>query len=601
MVAMARRALAGLFSFLFVVCSALGDDSLTGIWASETTFPNGLQGQLTVTRTASEWRATLSGASVRFQSTGEIRFAFSDGGGRFRGALANRGREIRGFWIQPPEELSNQPFASPLVLRRTAPNVWRGTVRPLPDRFTLYLRIFAGPGGTQLAAFRNPETNSTGGFNQYRVTVEGKSVVFLAPTGARLTATFRSAPDRLEMVWPDVRRTLELTRRTEQQARDFFPRPPGEPPYVYRKPADAADGWQTARAADVGMDEEMLARLVRRLIASDPADRRPILIHSLQVARHGKLVLDEYFFGFDRDRPHDIRSAGKTFASVMLGAAMMRGTKVTPETHIDSLLAGMGPFANPDPRKSQITLAHLMTHSSGLCSDEDDSPGSEGAMQQQRGQPNWWKYILDLPLEHDPGSRYAYCSGGMNLVGGALTVATGAWLPELFDRLVARPLHFGPYYWNLQPNDEGYLGGGAFLRPRDLLKVGQAYLNGGTWRNRRIVPSSWVARSTSPHIEISEATTGVDAKTFAENYIKSADGYAWHLFELHSGERTYREFEANGNGGQFLIVVPELDLVVVFTAGNYRQGGIWNRYRFEIVPKEIIPAIRVASAGGHDA
>jgi CubicO group peptidase (beta-lactamase class C family) len=278
----------------------------------------------------------------------------------------------------------------------------------------------------------------------------------------------------------------------------------------------------------------------------------------------------------------------------MLGAAMRRGARVTPETPVYALLDGMGPFANPDPRKSQITLAHLLTHTSGLACDDNDSasPGNEDTMQSQHEQPDWWKYTLDLPMAHDPGSRYAYCSANSNLVGAALTTATGTWLPELFERTVAGPLQFGPHYWNLMPTGEGYLGGGAYLRPRDLLKVGQAYLDGGVWRGRRLVDSSWVKLSTSPHAEISPATTGLDPKQFPEFYNEAVDGYAWHLSELHSGGRTYRDYAATGNGGQLLIVVPELDLAVVFTAGNYGQGGIWGRFRDQIVPQEIIPAIR---------
>src|SRR5918993_2993217 len=149
-------------------------------------------------------------------------------------------------------------------------------------------------------------------------------------------------------------------------------------------------------------------------------------MHSMLVAHRGKLVLEEYFFGFNSDKPHDTRSAGKTFASVMLGAAMLRGTSLSPETPVYDLLSGMGPFANPDPRKSRITLAHLLTHTAGLaCNDNDDaSPGNEGTMQSQTGQRDWWKYTLDLPMAHDPGARYAYCSANSNLVGAALVAAT---------------------------------------------------------------------------------------------------------------------------------------------------------------------------------
>jgi CubicO group peptidase (beta-lactamase class C family) len=188
--------------------------------------------------------------------------------------------------------------------------------------------------------------------------------------------------------------------------------------------------------------------------------------------------------------------------------------------------------------------------------------------------------------------RYAYCSATMNLMGAALTTATGKWLPELFDRTVARPLQFGPYHWNLLPTDEGYLGGGAWLRPRDLLKIGQVYLDGGRWHGRPTVDTAWVTRSTAPQFHISPATTGLDADQFGNSYREADDAYAWHLGGVRSGEHVYSSYAATGNGGQVLIVVPELELTVVFTGGNYRQGGIWGRWGDEIVGGEIIPAIR---------
>jgi CubicO group peptidase (beta-lactamase class C family) len=321
-------------------------------------------------------------------------------------------------------------------------------------------------------------------------------------------------------------------------------------------------------------------------------------VHSILIARRGKLVLEEYFFGHDRKTPHDLRSAGKTFASVMLGAAMLRGAAVSPQTKVYELLAERGPFAHPDPRKAKITLAHLMTHTSGLaCNDNDDSsPGNENTLQAQTAEPDWWRYTLDLPLAHEPGQRYAYCSASMNLMGAALTTATGTWLPEFFDRAIARPLGFGPYHWNLTPTGEGYLGGGSWMRPRDLLKIGQVYLDGGVWRGQRIVTEEWIAASTEPRIHISPATTGLSEEEFGDYYGEGDDAYAWHLGAIRSGQRAYRTFEASGNGGQLLIVAPELDLVVVFTGGNYAQGGIWSRWRDELIGAEIVPSI--ARAGG---
>jgi CubicO group peptidase (beta-lactamase class C family) len=194
-------------------------------------------------------------------------------------------------------------------------------------------------------------------------------------------------------------------------------------------------------------------------------------------------------------------------------------------------------------------------------------------------------------MVHDPGVRYAYCSANTNLVGGALTTATRTWLPELFDRSVARPLQFGQYYWPVTANGEGYQGGGAFVRPRDLLKIGQLYLDGGVWNGKRMVSPEWVALSTAPHVQITPATTGLSAEDFGNYYAQGADGLTWHLGELRSGQRTYKAYQASGNGGQLVIVVPEAQLAVGFTAGNYMQGGIWGRWPQEIVATEIMGAM----------
>jgi CubicO group peptidase (beta-lactamase class C family) len=581
--------------------SAAPADSLVGIWVSENLFGPSLRGELTVTRNArGGWRAAIGGATAAFRPVGDsVRFDLG-GRGSFHGVMAAGGRTIDGWWVQPagdPNGMS-QAMASPLVLRRAADGAWRGTVRPLDDRFTLYLRIFRGPDGGLLAAFRNPEMNSRGGVPQFRVRLDGDSVRFTARPDTSLPEFRQTAalvgPGRMRIAWADAGRTLELTRATPAQAAGFFPRPPGSAPYAYRQPPLLDDGWTTARGRDVGLDEAVLARMVQRIIDSDPSARRPTLMHSFLLARRGKLVLEEYFYGTTRDTEHDIRSAGKTLGSVMLGAAMRRGTALTPESRIYPVLAGMGPFANPDPRKGAITLAHLMTHTPGLACDDNDehSPGAEGTMQAQTAQPNWWKYTLDLPTAHDPGTRYAYCSANPNLLGAALTVTTHTWLPELFDRTVAGPLQFSRYYWNLMPTGEGYLGGGAFIRPRDLLKVGQAYLDGGVWHGRRIVDSAWVALSTAPHAEVSPETTGLSAEDFGNFYGRGADGYLWHLGTLDAGGRTYRTYAASGNGGQLVIVIPEAEMVAVFTGANYGQGGIWGRWGQEILGREVIPSMR---------
>lgn len=575
------------------VAPPAGSDTLVGLWATESTFGPALRGELNVVRVGSTWRATLASVESRFQVKGDsIRFSFAGPLGEFRGTFTDRGRAIAGFWIQPAGEIYRNAHASPLTLRLASQDHWRGEVVPLDDRFSLYLTVWRNPAGTLVASFRNPELNlqpTPGGAPTFRVSRVSDSVVFTIPADGtdpeeRYPAVFDSARHQIVVWWPSLERTLVLTPRRAELAVGLFPRAPRGLEYSYRAPSSENDGWSTARAQSVGFDEAGLEKLVQRIADTVPTISRAPLVHSLLIARHGKLVLEEYFAGHDRERVHDTRSAGKTFASVMLGAAMLRGLPITPESTVYSLLAREGSVANADARKQRITVANLLTHSSGLACDDDDekSPGYEDAMQMQRQQPDWWKYTLDLPMKWDPGTYYAYCSGVMNLVGGAITAATKTWLPDFFDKTIARPLQFGRYYYNLMPTLEGYTGGGVFIRPRDLLKIGQTYLDGGVWHGQRVVPASWVTRSTSKQIEWPYRSQNVSA---------GADGYAWHLNTLQSGGKTYREYEANGNGGQLLMVVPDLDLVVVFTAGNYMNGGVWGRFRDVLLANVIIPAI----------
>jgi CubicO group peptidase (beta-lactamase class C family) len=503
-------------------------------------------------------------------------------------------QSITGFWLQPsgvidgrPNAAYRQPFATPLILERGGGDSWDGRVRQLPESFTLFLRIFRDSAGVLVGAFRNHDFGSNGGVSLFQVARTGDSVHltfrYENEPEIRYSARLLRSPDRLRLYWRDVGTQLELVRLSPIQAASFFPRPPGER-YRYRQPPETGDGWDTAPAGEVGLDAAALAVAVQRIVDTNPAIRGAPLMHSMLVARRGKLVLEEYFHGYDRDMPHDTRSAGKTFASVMLGAAMREGVRVSPETRVYQLLGDMGPFANADPRKDRITLAHLMTHTTGLACDDynDDSPGNENRLEQVT--TDWYKYTLDLPMAHEPGHRYAYCSANMNLMGAALTTATRTWLPELFARTVARPLQFGVWHWNLMPNGHGYLGGGSWLRPRDLLKIGQAYLDGGIWKGRRIVDSAWIAISTASRIKITPATTGLSEDDFGNSYGGGEDGLAWHL----GGDQYF----ATGNGGQLLIVAPKQDMVVVFTGANYRQGWIWGRWGPEFVGKHFIPAIR---------
>ena len=166
---------------------------------------------------------------------------------------------------------------------------------------------------------------------------------------------------------------------------------------------------------------------------------------------------------------------------------------------------------------------------------------------------------------------------GAMLHTGAMIATTGkVRLLDFFDQRVATPLQMKSWAMNLMPNGDAFAGGGAYLRPRDLLKLGQVYVNGGTWNGERIVSRRWVELSTTKQMDVPDGTT---------------EGYGWHLKSLSAKGREWPVYYASGNGGQLVVVVPELDLVVGFTAGNYMRYPIWRDFRDVLVP-EVIEAIR---------
>jgi CubicO group peptidase (beta-lactamase class C family) len=299
-------------------------------------------------------------------------------------------------------------------------------------------------------------------------------------------------------------------------------------------------------------------------------------IHGVLIARHGKLVLEEYFHGEHRDKLHDTRSASKSLTATLVGAAIRAGIPLDVSSPVFRIMNG-GTFpAGVEPGKRAITVEHLLTMSSGLDCDDSNpaSPGNEDVMQEQRQQLDWYRYTMDQRLVRRPGEKAVYGSANPNLLGGVLARASGRWLPDLFRELVAEPLGITRYAMNLTPTGDAYMGGGVRVLPRDFMKLGQLMLNGGTWKDRRIATEDWCRRATSPLYEL----RGL-------HY-----GYLWWVIDYPYKARTVRAFFAGGNGGQIVMGIPELDLVVAFYGGNYSDPALFTAQRV-YVPKYVLPAV----------
>jgi len=300
-------------------------------------------------------------------------------------------------------------------------------------------------------------------------------------------------------------------------------------------------------------------------------------MHGLLIARHGKLVLEEYFHGQHRDKLHETRSATKSITATLTGAAMYAGVPLRLSSRVYEVMN----FPADDPRKRAMTLENLLTMSSGYDCDDTDpkAPGNEEVMNDQEQEPDYYRYTLKVPMKYQPGEKSVYCSSNPNLALGMVGRAAGEWPPDLFDRLLARPMQIDRYAWPLDPAGNPYGAGIVQILPRDFMKFGQLMLNGGTWHGRRLLSRDFVARASSKLYHNRNVTYG----------------YLWWSIDYPYKDRVVHTFYAAGAGGQLVYVIPELDLVVTHVAGNYTLPlkNLSDTDR-EFVPRFILPAVREA-------
>ena len=512
----------------------------------------------------------------------EIAFELPAHRGSFRGHLDSDDLRIRGHWIQPPAVFEGYAgYATPLTLRREAPLRWAGQIVPLEDEATFYLLIQPTDEGGATAYVRDPLRNLGTQFDGDRLWLENGNVELTRNGVASPLLRGRYDARMLTFQIPGAGEvTYEFVRADPAKDAGFLPRGRNPKPYEYRQPDRTDDGWQTTTLEEAGIDRRPIAALVSRIQNESMESLHSPDIHAVLIARHGKLVLEEYFHGFQRDTLHDTRSATKSVLSLLVGAAMLEGVQVAPSSSVYKVMRPEA-FDSLDPRKRAMTLEHLMTMSSGLACDDWDpqSPGNEDTMRAQSAQPDWTRFTLDLPMTRAPGERAAYCGGGMNLAGSMLSKLAGRPIFELFDRALAEPLQMGLYHLNLTPTGDVFMAGGSLFRPRDFMKLAQLMLNGGVWNGRRIVSTEWARRATSPLV------------TMPGKPPPSQYGYGWWVGEYPTHGRKVRMFVAAGNGGEFVYAVPDLDLVVAFFAGNY-YDPLQNVSTYEYMPRYILPAMK---------
>jgi CubicO group peptidase (beta-lactamase class C family) len=292
-------------------------------------------------------------------------------------------------------------------------------------------------------------------------------------------------------------------------------------------------------------------------------------VHSVLIIKDGKLVFEEYFYEYTRQKLHETRSATKSFVSALAGIAIEQGYIKNTDVPVLSFFPEY-PIANRTEEKKALTLAHLLTNQSGLDCDvtRSESPGTEYKMNTSA---DWVKFTLDLPMLEPPGRVGRYCSGNTILAGRIVEKQTHMALPDFAKQTLFKDLGIKKYVWNFKPDPSSTETiCEVFLTPRDMAKFGLLYLNKGQWQGKQVLSAEWVQRSLSKQ----SVVQGVEY------------GYFWWLKYLEADGVRYCGQAAQGNGGQKIFLWPEQNMITVITGGNYNVQSPSN----ELISRYILPA-----------
>ena len=316
---------------------------------------------------------------------------------------------------------------------------------------------------------------------------------------------------------------------------------------------DWTGDWQLVSAEQAGLDAGRLEPAVEDIGALEG-------VQGVLVARHGRLVAERYFRSSAGRRPHNMKSASKSVLSALAGLAVENGV-----LELDQPIAELLPEAAglDDPRKQKITVRHLLTMTSGL---ESTSFGNYGSWVASR---NWVRAALARPLQAEPGTRFAYSTGGTHLLSATLAAAAGRSTHDFAREHLFGPLGIRHSAWARDRQGIHVGGNNLSVLPRDMLKFGQLYLNRGRWAGEQLLPWQWVDESTRPGL----------AGPRGRGRIYGGYGYLWWL----RGPRERGAYIASGYGGQYIYVSPAEDLVVVIISTEVSKGRGWRGELFGMI------------------
>jgi CubicO group peptidase (beta-lactamase class C family) len=362
----------------------------------------------------------------------------------------------------------------------------------------------------------------------------------------------------------------------------------------YKPPSDTHDGLQVGSLEKVSMDEDMLSKAAGRIRQGKYGE-----IHSMLIYKEDMLVFEDYYEGhqyqweapghfgediaWDRDRQHCIHSDTKSITSLCIGIAIDQGFIESVHQSIFDYLPDYQNLRTPE--KEKITIEHVLTMTSGL--EWKEWGISLGSIENDQIGIWFWEdgpmnYTLSRDLLAEPGTKFNYSGGDIQVLVEILRNATGMTLDEFSATYLFEPMGIDSYdWWLVFPSGEIQGAGGLKLTPRDMVKIGAMMLNRGVWEESRIVSEEWVSTCMNSYA----GNTGI--KVPGEDLGRLGYAYTWWTKRFTYEGKDHGMYLALGWGGQKIMVFPDMDMVVVFTGANYNQ----NVHQFAILERFILPAI----------
>lgn len=338
--------------------------------------------------------------------------------------------------------------------------------------------------------------------------------------------------------------------------------------------------WSESNASDQGMDPSMLDALHKRIKRGEFG-----YVDQMLIVRNGHIVFNEKYThdyvganaGKDQESSqynyyssnwhpyyhgselHTLQSVTKSVTSAVVGIAIRRGDLSGLDALvIDSFDANT--IENLDDRKRAITIEDLLTMRAGIDWDETTYPYSDprNTAIQLEASEDWVQFVINRPMSHQPGTHFAYSSGASQLLSHVIKSKTGKNIDEYAREHLFRPIGIKKTYWKKTPSGLPDTEGGLYLKAEDIARIGYLYINDGVWNETRVLPQQWVTDTATPSIPDVNPESNSDNRGY---------GYQWWLVP-YKGNRATHFLAGMGYGGQYLFVVPEKQIVAVFTGWN---------------------------------